>query len=114
ADTYTYLSLFADTQNAILLEHAQKLGLQRGVQFADFIEKQHTSMCATKQALPIAICPCESPASMSEKLAFGQRRSNRAAVNRKSCALAPLFIESMQGACKTFLARTCLPSDQEW
>src|SRR5882672_523659 len=97
ANVYRHFPVIADTQHAILLQHAQELGLQRSVQIANLIQKEDSAIGRANQSRAIPLSAGKSAATMAEEFAFRDAGSDRAAVKSNQRALGPLAVEAMNG-----------------
>ncbi len=59
-----------------LLKHAQQIGLQNGVQFANLIQENRSAMCGSKTAKFLGTRICVSPSHMAEEMAAKERLRN--------------------------------------
>jgi len=91
------LPVFADTQDAFLLQYSQQLCLEGIVQLADLIEEEDASVGRTKQAFTIPIRAGECAAPVTEKFSLRQAGTDRTAVECNEGLMAPFEIQLADG-----------------
>src|SRR6185437_11635006 len=87
----------------LVLQYAQQLGLQLEGNFADFVQKQGSSIGKFKTADLLADGSRESSLFVSEELAFQQARGNCRAVQFYEGSVF-LLAQAVSGPCDQFLA----------
>jgi hypothetical protein len=60
------LYVFAYTQHAVFLEHAQEFHLKRVLHISDLVEEEHAAIRCTEEPLAVAVCSGERPAPMAK------------------------------------------------
>ena len=103
----------ADTPETAILKHAQKLGLQIGCQFTDFIQKQGAAI--SKLQKPRLAAPPgagKGPCGITKQFAFGETFGQGRAIKGQKWLISPRT-GTVAGACKQLLAGSGLAKDQE-
>src|SRR5205085_8070970 len=101
----------AERSDLTLLNHAQELGLKRGRQLCDLIEKNGSCLCAHEETFVIARCISEGAALVTEELTLQEIFRDGSAIDRNEGVLrawAPL----MDGLGDALLAGAALSRDE--
>jgi hypothetical protein len=107
------LVVFTDAEDAVLLQHAQQLGLEGIGQFADLIEEEDAAFGGTNQTSTIVIRPGKRAAPVPKQFALGQAGTDRTTVECHERPRAPLAIQLVNGMGQELLSRSRLTRDQD-
>ena len=94
-----------------LLQHPQQLHLQRGSQFADFVEKNHASIGHFQPAFLQRSGSGKCSTLVAEQIAFQKRLWNRGAIDGHKRLARPRTV-TMQGPRRQLFAGPALALDQ--
>jgi len=77
--------------DALVLQHAQQLGLRKRRHVADFVQEQRPAVGLLEAADTPLVAPVNAPRSLTEQLAFQQVLGNRRTVDGEKC-FAPVAV----------------------
>ena len=88
-DVHGDFTVFAEGEDAALLQHAQQLSLEVQVEVADLVEEEHAAARGAHEARAVVAGAGERATAMPEQLTLGHAGADRRAVDRPREELLP-------------------------